>query len=71
MVIYVFTGKYLIEDLMWFTPALICGLAAVVAMEAWLVRWEKLGAQFSLEWLPGLLTAVLIPAAGPETRHRP
>ena len=69
--IYVFTGKYLIENLMGFWPAVICGLAAVLAIELWLVRWEKLKAKFSLEWFLGFLTFALIRPAGPETRHKP
>ena len=38
------------------TPAFLCGLAAVVAFDVLLYRWQKEGGKYSLEWFLGVLT---------------
>lgn len=50
-VVYAFTGQYLIEDLMGPAPALLCGLAAVVVLEAMLIHWDRTRSTFNLESL--------------------
>ncbi|MEE9910258.1 MAG: DUF1624 domain-containing protein [Deltaproteobacteria bacterium] len=49
-VIYVFSGKYYIYNLMGSLPAFICGLAAVGLLIAGLRIWERLGGKYKLEW---------------------
>lgn len=58
--LYVITGRHLVGDLMTAGPALVCGLAALAALEALLILWEKSGSKYSLEWLLAGITARVV-----------
>jgi uncharacterized membrane protein len=54
-VIYVFSGKYYIYNLMGSLPAFVCGLAAVALLITGLKIWDKRGGKYKLEWFLGAL----------------
>ena len=54
--IYVFTGKYNIYNLLGAWPAFVCGLLAVGLLLFVLKIWEKRGGRYKLEWFLGELT---------------
>jgi uncharacterized membrane protein len=54
--IYLFSGKYYIYNLMGSLPAFVCGLAAVGVLSLGLKIWEKHGSKYKLEWFLGVLT---------------
>ena len=68
LVVYGFTGAYLLFDFMDAWPALLSGLVAVTFLEWLLVIWERHDGKYSLEWLLAVLTAQLVKvdAAPPE-----
>jgi len=49
--IYIFTGKDGLYNLMGSLPAFFCGLAAVGLLIAGLKLWDKRGGKYKLEWL--------------------
>ncbi len=55
-IIWLFTRKYYIADLMGSGPALLCGIAGLVLLEAIIYCWEKREARYSLEWFLVVLT---------------
>ncbi|MBU2634687.1 MAG: DUF1624 domain-containing protein [Nanoarchaeota archaeon] len=60
-ILYLITGKYMLGDLMGATPALLCGLVAVVLLEILIFFWGKAGAKYSLEWFLAGLTKLVVP----------
>ena len=66
-IIYVFTGKYYIYNLMGSLPAFVCGIAAVGFLVLGLKIWEKHGSKYKLEWFLGVLTQRL--ASGEQERN--
>lgn len=59
-IVYLSTGEYRMADLMGAWPALICGFAALVFLEALIAFWERHGGRYSLEWILALLTARVV-----------
>jgi len=59
--IYVFSGKYYIYNLMGSLPAFVCGLAAVGLLGVGLKIWEKHGSKYKLEWFLDALTRRFTP----------
>lgn len=55
-IIYVFSGKYYIYNLMGALPAFVCSLAAVSLLGLGLKIWEKRGSKYKLEWFLAALT---------------
>ena len=62
LIVYAFTGAYLIFDFIDAWAALLSGLVAVTFLEWLLVLWERHGGKYSLEWLLAVLTARLVKA---------
>jgi uncharacterized membrane protein len=60
-IIYVFSGKYYIYNLMGSLPAFVCGLAAVGLLGVGLKIWEKHGSKYKLEWFLDALTRHFTP----------
>ena len=60
-ILYLFTGKYMLGDLMGAAPALLCGLGAVVLLEILIFFWGKAASSYSLEWFLGRLTKRVVP----------
>ena len=60
-IIYLITGKYMMDDLMGAIPALLCGVAAVAFLEILIFFWGKAGARYSLEWFLVALTKLVAP----------
>jgi len=48
--IYVFSSKYYLYNLMEAIPAFACGLTAVVLLALGLGKWDKMGGKYKLEW---------------------
>jgi uncharacterized membrane protein len=61
LIIYLFTGRYLYEDMMGAVPALFCGVGAVAILEFLIYFWEKADSKYSLEAILGALTARIVP----------
>lgn len=64
--IYVFSGKYYIYNLMGSLPAFVCGLMAVGLLAVGLKIWEKQGGKYKLEWCLRALTRHFIPVQKDE-----
>ena len=54
--LYLFTGKYYIYNLMGSWPAFVCSLAAVGLLGLMMAIWEKRGSKYKLEWFLAALT---------------
>lgn len=59
--LYLITGKYMMEDLMGAVPALLCGVGAVALLEILIFYWGKAGSRYSLEWFLVKLTKLVVP----------
>ncbi|MCF8126953.1 MAG: DUF1624 domain-containing protein [Deltaproteobacteria bacterium] len=60
-ILYLYTGKYMVGDLMGAAPALLCGLGAVVLLEILIFFWGKAASKYSLEWFLARLTKLVVP----------
>lgn len=60
-ILYLITGKYMMDDLMGAAPALLCGVVAVAFLEILIFFWGKAGSKYSLEWFLVELTKLVAP----------